>query len=439
MDERDRVIIIGAGITGLSLAYELKKAGVPFLLLEARANVGGSMGTLEKNGFELDLGPVTCAKNQSLADLVEGLGLQDKVRLPSRVVKKRFIYSKGRLHAVSAHPLKLLTNPIVSAKARMSFLRDMALSAGQYPTDESVASFIRRHFHEDILNYLFDPVLGGIYAGDVEKLSILSVLPMLKEIEAKHGSLIKGLWKRRKQLSARREIISFKGGFQTLLSALQHEVIPDLLVDRLVKTIEKENDGYSVVVDHRGKPERVVCRKIVLTVPAPEAAEMLKGMESGISETLKSIPYRGLTQVYCSIPNKHSGNFEGFGFLIPSIEKKSLLGAVNNSSLFPEKAAEGFNLWTLFFKHETTGLVSVLSDFISILGLSTAPEIHHVQKWGQAIPQFEVGYPAIRETLKDFETRCTGIHMAGSYISGVSVGDCVKFAQAIGSRFYIKE
>ena len=447
MESGSHVVIVGAGISGLTIAYRLKKKGIPFLLLEEFAVAGGKIGTLQKDGFELDLGPVSCARNPALDKLIHDSGLDGSVLLPSKTVSKRFIYSGSRLHPVVPHPLKLLTNNILSLRGRLNIFKDLrvkqsaayaeAAPVGRpVPKDESVTDFVQRHFGKEVLQKLFDPVLSGIYAGDPDRLSVLSVLPLLKKLEGENGSVIRGLWRNRKNLNLKRGIISFQGGFQSLTETLVKEIRPSLHLNTRVEEIKQSGEVIDVVVTENGERKKIISRKLILTLPAPGAAVLLADLDLPISETLNSIPYNPVNQVYCAVENKDFNPFEGFGFLVPSAEKMILMGAVHNSGLFAKKAPAGYSLFTLFFKsrsNDEATLRQLMQEFMTILKIRSFPKVLHIQSWHEAIPQFEVGHYEKLLRIVEFERNHPLVHLAGNYISGVSVGDCVKYSDQLVS------
>jgi oxygen-dependent protoporphyrinogen oxidase len=472
MESGSPVVIVGAGISGLTIAFRLKKKGIPFLLLEESAVTGGKIGTLQKDGFELDLGPVSCARNPALDKLIHDSGLEGSVLLPSKTVSNRFIYSSGRLHPVVPHPVKLLTNNILSLRGRLNIFKDLRVkqsaayvpisigaSAGRpayaeaassfaeaapadkpagrpVPEDESVTDFVQRHFGKEVLQKLFDPVLSGIYAGDPDRLSVLSVLPLLKKLERENGSVIRGLWRNRKNLNLKRGIISFQGGFQSLTETLVKEIGPSLHLNARVEAIKQSGEVIEVVVTENGEQKKIISRKLILTLPAPGAALLLANLDLPISETLKSIPYNPVSQVYCVVENKDFNPFDGFGFLVPSTEKMVLMGAVHNSGLFAKKAPAGYSLFTLFFKgrsNDEATFRQLLKEFTSILKIRSFPKVLHIQSWREAIPQFEVGHYKKLQRIAEFERNNPLVHLAGNYISGVSVGDCVKYSDQLVS------
>jgi oxygen-dependent protoporphyrinogen oxidase len=436
MESGNRVVIVGAGISGLTIGFRLKKKGIPILLLEESAVAGGKISTLHQDGFELDLGPVTCSMNPALDKLINDSGLNESVILPSKTVSKRFIFSNGRLHSIVPHPVSLLTNKILSLRGRLDIFKDLRPGPSPVPGDESVTDFVQRHFGKEILQKLFDPVLSGIYAGDPDRLSIRSVMPLLKRLESENGSVIRGLWSNRKDLNLKREIISFAGGFQSLTETLVKEIGTSLHVSTRAEEITRSGEIIEVIATENGERKKIICRHLILTLPAPGAARLLANFDDRISEMLNSIPYTPMNQVHCVIENKDFKGFDGFGFLVPSAEKMVLMGVVHNSGLFARKAPAGYSLFTLFFKGQANDEPTrrqLMREFTSILKIRSSPKILHVQSWPLAIPQFEVGHQQKLLMMAEFEKNNPLIHFAGNYISGVSVGDCVKHGDQLVS------
>src|SRR5258706_3483578 len=149
MESGNPVVIVGAGISGLTIAFRLKKKGIPFLLLEESAEAGGKIGTLHRDGFELDLGPITCATCLSLNKLINDSGMEGSVLFPSKAVSKRFVYSRGKLHTIVPHPVHLLTNKILSLRGRLSIFKDLRIRPTPWHGDESVTAFVQRHFGKE--------------------------------------------------------------------------------------------------------------------------------------------------------------------------------------------------------------------------------------------------------------------------------------------------
>ncbi len=430
----ESIAVVGAGISGLSLAYKLKKQGKSVTVFESAAEAGGKIKTIHKEGFELDLGPVSCAETATLKQLMTDLQLEEHVIQAQSAVSKRYIYSGGAIHAIEPSPLKLLMHPMLSWSGRFGLLKDLFIKpeAEQTHQDETVAQFVRRHFGEEAHQKLFNPVLNGIYAGDSEALSISSTLAMVKTLATKYGSVIKGLRAEKDKLKTSRKIIGMKGGFIRFVEALQKEVGSGLHLSSEVKKIAPFENGVKLSIQSKKEGEKEqFFDKVYLTLPSYACANLLADVDAKVATALKQIKYPRVWQIYCEVETSDQA-FDGFGFLVPAIERKSLLGAICISNLFPDKAPAGKKLFALFCGGDRPyafepSVENAIREFHSILKPSLL-KVLHVQEWSQAIPQFHVGHQALRNDLKQFKARFPAIAFAGNYVSGVSLGDCVEYS-----------
>jgi oxygen-dependent protoporphyrinogen oxidase len=361
-----KVAVVGGGISGLSTAYKLMKQGHDVVVFESHEKIGGKISTEYKDGFELDLGPVTIAETPEIIELSKELGLE--IIPASTASSIRYIYSKGKLHRVTS----VMTSSLLSLGGKLSMLKAPFTSKGQ--EDESVASYARRRFGEEAYRRLIDPMMSGIYAGNPELLSAKSVFK-------KRG---------------KRNVISLKGGIAALTNAL---------ASKLKIATGRTIDDLSELKDFE---------KIILTTPAFVTAQLIRELEPALSK----IQYSSLTQTFCEvIPGERK--FDGFGFLVPSEEKMSLLGAICVSNIFPSKAPEGKMLFVLFARGS-----NALAQFNNIVQPAVAKQLY-IREWNNAIPQPHVGHQIILDQITRFEKEHPDISIKGNYVTGVAVGDCL--------------
>jgi len=372
--------VVGAGISGLSTAYRLKKNGNDVTIFEASSKTGGKIGQVYCEGLTLDLGPVTISETPALSGLISELNL--KVVTPSDATSIRYIFSKGKLHRVSP---KLITSSLLSFTGKLSMLR--ALVTSKSGKDESVAAYARRRFGEQAYQRLFNPMMNGIYAGNAELLSAHSVIK-------KRGP---------------RKIISLEGGIKSLTDALAAKLHGLILTGTTIDDFSRFD-------------------KVHLTTPAFATAGLIKNLDGDLADKLASVHYSSVSQIYCEIVPGAS-RFDGFGFLVPSEEKLSLLGAISVSNIFPSKVPEGRMLFVLFCGGDrpypfTPSIESAVSEFSDILKPALT-RVLRVQEWKRAIPQFYVGHNKILDQIGQFEKRHPNIKITGNYVTGVAVGDCI--------------
>lgn len=377
--EVKKVAVVGGGITGLSLAYELKKEGKDVTLFEASRNVGGKIGTMYCEGLELDLGPITISENEKIRALASELGLE--IMEATQASAARYIYSGKKLHRVGP---KVVTSSLLSFGGKMSMLKAPLASAAK--EHETVAVYASRRFGDEAYQRLFNPMMNGVYAGNSELIHARSVFK-------KRGP---------------RKIISFKGGIAALTNGLARKLGDSLKINAPVNDL-RELDGFD---------------EIHITTPAFVTADLVKEL----SVPLKSIHYSTVSQIFCeAMPGVKK--FEGFGFLVPSEEKMSLLGAVCVSNIFPSKAVEGRSLFVLFSGGDrpypfTPSIDDTVKEFNSILQPAVT-KVLHVQEFKNGIPQFYVGHEKIVDQVRQFEKSNPRIKIKGNYLTGVAVGDCL--------------
>lgn len=420
--------VVGGGISGLSIAYRLKQSGKDVTVFESAPDIGGKIGTINRNGFELDLGPITCSETPSLQKLISDLGIADKVTSASSASSIRYIYSKDRIHRVGPHPLKILGSSLLSFGGKLGLLKDL-FSKNETNEDESVSEFVKRHFGVEALNKLFNPVLNGIYAGDCERLSIKSTMTLVKRMAVEHKSVIKGLKKEKDKLKPRR-IISLDGGMKTLTDALSSALGNSIQTNSVVTGTAKTTNGIRLAWQTNGKSHEKEFAQVIFTTPSSVTASVIENMDKELADILQSIRYSNVTQVYCEV-ELGTSEFDGFGFLVPHEEQLSLLGAICISNIFPQKAQEGKFLFALFVGGDRPydldpSVKMALTDFARIVKPNSI-NILHTQEWNPAIPQFEVGHSKKLERIKALSQRHRGLVIAGNFVSGVSIGDCVGF------------
>jgi len=374
-----KIAVAGAGISGLSLAYRLKKEGNDVTVFESTAKAGGKIGTVYCDGLELELGPISIAETPELKELASELDLE--IIEATDATKIRYIYSHGNLHKAS--PMSSL----LSVGGKASMLKALFTSKGD--KDESVASYATRRFGKQAYRRLFNPLMNGIYAGNSELLSAKSVI----------------------KNRAPRKIVSLKGGIAALTNALKKNLDGSVKL----KTEFKESDFKNF-------------DQVFLTTPAFVTANLVKGFDKDLSDALSKIHYSSLSQIFVeAVPGRIK--FDGFGFLVPSEERMSLLGALCVSNIFPSKVPDGRRLFVLFCGGDRPYDLDVtvegaFREFTHILQPAIAKMIH-VEEYAKGIPQFYVGHQEILKRIADFELRNPKIKIRGNFVTGVAVGDCL--------------
>ena len=434
------VIIAGAGLSGLTIAYELQKKGIPYQLMEAAPQAGGVVRSMHIDGYELDAGPNSIGATPDTIAFFEELGLKDQVMEANAASKKRFLVRNNRLHAISPNPLKILQSDYVSAGAKWRLFTERFRKARGNDEEETVSSFVNRRFGKEIGDYLFDPVLSGIYAGNTDRLSIQEVLPMLPKWEKEYGSVTAGLMKNMKAMGGRK-IVAFKGGNTVLAERLLSLLTGPLRFNCNITGVTKGANDYIVQYNEDGHTAMLNAERVIFTTPAYSTGAAIASLDASLSASLNNIHYPHIGVLHLGFGGEALSKVPaGFGFLVPYAAKKHFLGVICNSAIFPSRAPEGKALFTVIIGgarqeqlFEQLGIEKlqeqVIAEFMSLLGLQTPPELQRFSEWKKAIPQLNIGHAEIRRQIKAFEQHYPGIQLAGSYVSGVAVPAIIQAAK----------
>ena len=445
------VLVVGAGISGLSTAFPLVRAGLRVAVLEASPRVGGAMETWTEGLWRFELGPNTVLDGEdSVRSLIREAGLEPERIAASPTARRRYLWTRGSLHALPSGPVGLLGTRLFSAGAKVRVLREPWVGRrlkdsrdGQDQTDESVADFIRRRLGREILERAAGPFVSGVWAGDPERLSARWALPKLVELEREHGSLIRGALARRGQSrrgQLRGKMISFRQGLERLPLALA-QAIGDVRTGVACRRLVREEKGF--VAETGAGPVRAA--RVVLAVPADAAARLLDGATGGRSRAFAEIPYAPVAVVSTGWRRADVGHpLGGFGFLAPRGEGLRVLGCLFPSEIFPDRAPDGHVALTAFLGGRTDpevvdwddGRIAGLAEeeLRRALGLRGAPRVRVVRRWPRAIPQYELGHGRFVELAARLEAEMPGLHFGGNFLRGISVPDCVRNAAILAER-----
>ncbi len=455
--QEQKILIMGTGISGLSTGYWLQKAGYPITFIEKKDQAGGSMHTVRKEGFTIDFGPNSGLDSSSFFHpILEDLGIEDKILYASDLAKNRYILKNHRLVKMPMGPLSLLSTPLFSIRGKLAIFREPWVKRGDVP--ESVAGFVERRFGREFLDYAINPFISGVYAGDPEHLSVREALPKLYALEEKYGSVIRGAIQGRKERKKRAEkakiasrMFSFSGGMQTLATSIEGHLRKkgaEFLYQREVTNLEKTRNGYKIKFSHTSKGKKILdsleSGQIVLSLPAGPASGVLKKLDPVFSGILSGIEYPPVLVLYLVFRSDDIASGEnGFGFLIPEVEKASFLGAIYSSTLFPQTLADhpekNLRSFTVFIGGARTSLPDLDKDPVmrkkveetaigelqKILQAKNPPMFRESRFWPSAIPQYNMGYDTVIRARENFEKNFPGLYIRANYVDGISLSDCL--------------
>ncbi len=433
-NKKTSVGILGAGISGLSVAYALSKKGFSASVYEKTDKVGGAIRSLREGDWLVEEGPNTLmVKSQALWDLIEELELSKNLLEANNAAGKRYVVKNSNPVALPTSATGFLTSPLLSAGSKIRLLKEPFV-ASSVQHDESIASFIERRLGSQPLDYGVSPFVSGIYAGDPKELSVKHTFGKLWEMEQKHGSILKGLLKReRSNSSAKRALISFKNGNQTLPKALAESLPIPVRTSTEIKSVKKTDEQWLISGVSNGAVFENNHDCIISTLPAHPLADIF---ESELFEELAGLPYAPLSVLALGFNNRQIQHpLDGFGMLIPEVENYKTLGVLFSSTLFPGRAPGDHHLLTCFIggardpeiasKSKDKLQAVVLDELNQLLGIEGDPVFTHHRFWQKAIPQYEVGYDHYLSLIKEIEKQHPGLYLDGNYRGGVSVPDCI--------------
>ncbi len=438
-----KICIIGGGISGLVAAFLLKKKGFAVKLFEKSGRVGGNIQTVNVDGFLIEYAPNSLLRSPRLVDLIRELKLEGQVLTANPSNKKRYVLRDGKLKSLPMSILKMATSDYFSLKARLRLLKEPFVRT-KSQDGESVAEFFERRLGHEIVERAADPFIAGIYAGNPENLSIRSAFARLYELEEKYGSLFIGslLSKTEKTDNDFPRTFSFENGVQKLIDKLGENLGESIKINAEVKNIEKIADEKWLVKTISDEESFDV---LIISTPAESAGKLFENINKNLSKKLKSIYYPPVAMVYFGVKKEYiKQNLDGYGFLIPSSEKRWILGTIWNSAVFENRSPEGFHLLTnfvggarnaeLFGRSDEELFEIVYEELRDILGLQKKPEFTHIKRWRKAIPQYILGYEQTEKSIEDFENKHENIFFCSNFYKGISVGDCIKNAYEVAKR-----
>ena len=450
------VLIVGAGISGLTCAYHLRKSGIDAHIVEASPQPGGVVRSERRDGFLLELGPQSFSGTPPLRSLCRDLGIENElVEAPHSA--PRFILINGRLKAAPLSPPAFFASSLFSAKTKFSIVRDLLGRTTPPYLDESVAAFTRRKFSAELLDKLVGPFVSGIYAGDPEKLSLRAAFPQLYEAERSSGSVIRGMIRAAKSKPGPKQrptLQSFRDGNETLIKALAANLGPALRCGVQATAIQQSGDevqqsgdaqsskAFAVAVNTPSGAETVVADRLVLALPTNVAAKLLP---PNIATPFEEIEYAPLAAVSLGYRREDVGHsLEGFGFLIPRSEGLRTLGTVWNSSLFANRAPQGSVLLTSFIGGATDPQAVALSaeeisaivhrEISQVLAIRNQPTFSNVEIYQRALPQYNLGHTTRIANLERESSALLNIKLVGNYLRGPAIGACIEQALAVADE-----
>jgi oxygen-dependent protoporphyrinogen oxidase len=454
-----RIVVIGGGITGLAAAYRLaersRSVRLPcdVLLLEAAPRLGGLINTTRRDDFIVESGPDAFMTTKPWAlELVADLGLSERLIGTNPERRRTFAVRGEALHPLPdgfllvapTRVIPFLRSRLLSWRGKARVLLDLGLARGRSDADESLGSFVRRRFGREALARLAQPMIGGIYTADPERLSLRATFPQFLEMEARYGSVIRGL--RRERSAASPADQAGAGARYGLFATLDHglQVLVDALAERLpagavrlstpVASVARDGARWAVRLEDG---EVVGADGVIVTVPAFQAAGLLRDLDSEVAGELEAIPYASSLTVNLAYRREDVAHpLDGFGFVVPSCEGRSIIACSFSSVKFPNRAPARHVLLRAFAGgavqpeplqwDDRTLLSAVRRDVEGLLGIRSAPVWTRVTRHPRSMPQYHVGHLRRVQALEGQLNRWPTLKLAGNAYRGIGIPDSIR-------------
>jgi oxygen-dependent protoporphyrinogen oxidase len=449
------VLVVGAGISGLTVAWLLQRRGCDVAVIEAAGRPGGTIGSYHEDGCLVESGPNSTLETSPLiGQLIEQAGITGEKIYASPAARNRYVLRAGALNALPLSPPAFLATRLFSWRAKLALLREPFVRRADPAVEETVAGFVRRRLGQEFLDYAINPFVAGVYAGDPQRLSVRAAFPRLAELEQRYGSLIRGqiLGARERERNPEKSkqaapMLSFRDGMQTLSDALAGG-LGRLALSTPAVGLRRDAAGVWLVSARcaEGTAE-FRARKLVLAVPADAAAWLLRPLAPAAADALDAIPYppvASVASVYGRDQIAHA--LDGFGFLVPEREGRRILGTIFSSTLFENRAPRGTVLLTSFvggmrqpdlaLREEGDIAALVEEELAGLLGVKGRPRSTRVTRWRRAIPQYTLGHLERVAEIDAAERANPGLYLCANYRGGISVGDCIKSGHAMAERIF---
>lgn len=457
-DTIDRIVIIGGGISGLSSAFyvqrEAERQGkeIAITIVEGAQTFGGKINTLRRDGFVIEKGPDSfLARKLAIVNLAKELGLEDELTATNPAAKKTYIMHRKKLYpmppglvlGIPTEIMPFARTGLLSWGGKLRALMDLVLPAKPAEGDESLGGFLERRVGTEVMRRIAEPLLAGIYAGDLKKLSLRATFPQFGESERKFGSLIRGMQHNRKAAAANAAaaakgstFLTFRGGLsslvETLIKSLENSGV-ELRSGVKAERLDKLEQGYSVVL---ASGESLQADRIIVTAPAFAAADLL-APHTEVGE-LRGIRYVSVANVVMAFDKRTFGlDFDGSGFVVPRSEGLHITACTWTSSKWLHSSPEDKVLLRCYVGHSEDQesvklpddqlLAAVRRDIRETMGITAEPLFTEITRLNHSMPQYPVGHVsrmnALRERLAE---QLPGVWVTGAAFDGVGLPDCIR-------------
>jgi oxygen-dependent protoporphyrinogen oxidase len=453
-----RLVVVGGGVSGLAAAHRAvelqRERGGPLELtvLEAADRLGGTIQTERREGFLVECGPDSFLSEKPWAlALCRRLGVEDRLVRTDDRFRRTYVVFRGRLHPLPdgfqlLAPTRLapfLSTRLFSWPGKLRMACDLLLPRGGHP-DESLGAFVRRRLGREALERVAQPLVAGIYTADPEDLSLQATMPRFLEMERRERSLILALWRAARRAPAQHEgvsgarwslFVTFREGMEELIRVLAMRLPPDAVrLKERVTAVTREAGAWRVT---SASGAVFAADAVILSPEAHQAARMLRYADPGLAHLLEGIPYASsatVTLAYRRADIRHP--LDGFGFVVPQVERRPIIACTFSSVKYPGRAPEGHALLRVFMggalneavlaADDPSLVATARAELAALLGIGAEPLFARVGRYPRAMPQYHVGHSIRVEAIERAAARHPGLRLVGGAYRGVGIADCVR-------------
>ena len=443
------VAVIGGGISGLAAAYELQRRGLRARVLEASSRPGGVIVTERRDGWIIDGGPDSMlVQKPGAVALCRELGIADRL-VSTLQPRTAYVMREGWLHPIVegsflGFPVRLSSlarSSLFTAGGKLRMACEMVIPRADGNEDESIASFVRRRFGEEAVDYLAEPLLAGIHAGDVDRLSVRALFPRLVDAERQAGSVIRSFRALRITPSPQGAFVSLPGGIGELVDAVSNALTPGTLA-LATRVTELGRAGEYAIETSAG---RVHARSVILSVPAYAAANLLRGFDTTLAGLCNGIPYASTATVaFGYAANQVAHPMRGSGYVAPRVEQTPLLAATWVTSKWPGRAPQGHVLFRAFLGggrdprrlegSDEELIATARTELAETMAITGEPLFSRLFRWSRQSPQYEVGHLARVASIERRVAQIPGLFLAGSGFRAIGIPDCIADGRDTAAR-----
>ena len=453
-----RLVVVGGGISGLAAAHravELARErgqALDLTLLEASDRLGGTIQTERREGFLVECGPDSFLSEKPWAlALCRRLGLEDRLLRTDDRFRRTFVVFRGRLHPLPdgfqlLAPTRLgpfVSSPLFSWPGKLRMACDLVLPRGSDP-DESLGAFVKRRLGREALERVAQPLVAGIYTADPDELSLGATMPRFLEMERRERSVILALWRAARKAPALHEgasgarwslFVTLADGMEELTRVLATRLPPGAVrLKERVTGVTREDARWCLATENGG---RFDADALVLAPESHQAARMLRYVDPGLAHLLDGIPYASSGTVTLAYRRGDVGHpLDGFGFVVPQVERRPIIACTFSSVKYPGRAPDGHVLLRVFMggalnepvlgADDASLVAMACAELARLLAVAGAPLFTRVERYPQAMPQYHVGHGARVEAIDRAVGRLPGLRLVGGAYRGVGIADCVR-------------